>query len=199
MAVGVPTDIIRRRPDIRSAERALAAQTARIGVAEASLYPSFTLNGSIGLDALSMSDIPSATWTLSGGPRFSWPIFDAGAIRQNIKVQSALTEQSLIQYKSVVLAALQEVENALVSYAQEQQRRENLRQASQAAQAAAELARQKFEAGLTDFTDVLDTQRSLLSFQDQLAQSNGAVTSDLIRLYKALGGGWTSFTSDELL
>jgi multidrug efflux system outer membrane protein len=199
VAVGVPADIIRRRPDIRSAERALAAQTARIGVAEASLYPSFTLNGSIGLDALSMSDIPSATWTLSGGPRFSWPIFDAGAIRQNIKVQSALAEQSLIQYKSVVLAALQEVENALVSYAQEQQRRENLRQAAQAARTAAELARQKFEVGLTDFTDVLDTQRSLLSFQDQLAQSDGAVTSNLIRLYKALGGGWTSLASDEPL
>jgi multidrug efflux system outer membrane protein len=197
VAVGVPADIIRRRPDIRSAERALAAQTARIGVAEASLYPSFTLNGSIGLDALSMRDIPSATWTLSGGPRFSWPIFDAGAIRQNIKVQSALAEQSLIQYKSVVLTALQEVENALVSYAQEQQRRENLRQAAQAAQAAAELARQKFEAGLTDFTDVLDTQRSLLSFQDQLAQSDGAVTSDLIQLYKALGGGWNTLASNE--
>jgi NodT family efflux transporter outer membrane factor (OMF) lipoprotein len=199
VAVGVPADVIRRRPDIRSAERALAAQTARIGVAKASLYPSFTLNGSIGLDALKMSDISSAAWSLSGGPRFSWPIFDAGAIRQNIEVQSALAEQSLIQYEAVVLAALKEVENALVSYAREQQRRENLRHAAQAAETASELAQQKFQAGLTDFSNVLDTQRSLLNFQDQLAQSEGAVTSDLIRLYKALGGGWVSSASNEQL
>lgn len=197
VAVGVPADIIRRRPDIRSAERSLAAQTARIGVATASLYPSFTLSGSIGLDALSLSDLSSGSWTLSGGPRFSWPIFDAGAIRQNINAQYAVVEQYLLQYKSVVLAALQEVENALISYAQEQQRRENLQQAAQAAQTAAELARQEFEAGLTDFTTVLDTQRSVLSFQDQLAQSDGAVTSDLIRLYKALGGGWNSLAPNE--
>ena len=199
VAVGVPADVIRRRPDIRSAERALAAQTARIGVAKASLYPSFTLNGSVGLDALSMRDIYHAAWSLTGGPRFSWPIFDAGAIRQNIEVQSALAEQSLIQYEAVVLAALQEVENALVSYAQEQQRKENLRQAALAAETAAELARQKFQAGLTDFSNVLDTQRSLLNFKDQLAQSEGAVTSDLIRLYKALGGGWVSLASNEQL
>jgi NodT family efflux transporter outer membrane factor (OMF) lipoprotein len=196
VAVGVPADIIRRRPDIRSAERALAAQTARIGVARASLYPSFTLNGSIGLEALSMRKFSSAGWSLSGGPRLSWPIFDAGAIRQNIEVQSALTEQSLIQYEAVVLTALQEVENALVSYAQEQQRRENLLQATQSAKRAAELAHQKFQAGLTDFSDVLDTQRSLLSFQDQLAQSQGTVTSNLVRLYKALGGGWGPLTSN---
>ena len=197
IAVGVPADIIRRRPDIRSAERALAAQTARIGVATAKLYPGFTLNGSLGLDTASLSHISSGSWTLSGGPRFSWPIFDAGAIKQNIKVQSALAEEYLLQYKSVVLSALKEVENDLISYSQEQQRRENLRAAVQAAQTAAQLARQEFEVGLTDFTTVLDTQRSLLSFQDQLAQSDGAVTSNVIRLYKALGGGWNSFASNE--
>jgi multidrug efflux system outer membrane protein len=199
VAVGVPADVIRRRPDIRSAERALAAQTARIGVAKASLYPSFTLNGSIGFEALSWTDIPSADWALSGGPRISWPIFDAGAIRQNVKVQSALAEQALIQYEAAVLGALEDVENALVSYAEEQRKRENLREAAQAAKEAAELAQHKYQAGLTDFSDVLDAQRSLLSFQDQLAQSDGAVTSNLIRLYKALGGGWTSLASDEQL
>ena len=198
VAVGVPADIIRRRPDIRGAERALAAQTARIGVATANLYPSFTLNGSLGLDASSLSNASSSgSWTLSGGPRFSWPIFDAGAIRQNINVQSAFAEEYLLQYKSTVLNALQEVENALISYAQDQQRRENLRQAALAAQEAATLARQEFEVGLIDFTTVLDTQRSLLSFQDQLAQSDGTVTSDVIRLYKALGGGWNYLASKE--
>jgi multidrug efflux system outer membrane protein len=168
-------------------------------VAKASLYPSFTLNGSIGFEALSWTDIPSADWALSGGPRISWPIFDAGAIRQNVKVQSALAEQALIQYEAAVLGALEDVENALVSYAEEQRKRENLREAAQAAKEAAELAQHKYQAGLTDFSDVLDAQRSLLSFQDQLAQSDGAVTSNLIRLYKALGGGWTSLASDEQL
>jgi outer membrane protein, multidrug efflux system len=196
VAIGVPADIIRRRPDIRGAERTLAAQTARIGVATARLYPSFTLNGSFGLNADSLSDISSGSWLLSGGPRFSWPIFDAGAIKQNINVQSAIADEYLLQYKSVVLSALQEVENDLVSYVREQQRRENLHQATQAAQAAVQLASQKYESGLTDFTTVLDTQRSLLSFQDQLAQSDGAVTSNLIRLYKALGGGWDSLNSN---
>lgn len=196
VAIGVPADIIRRRPDIRGAERSLAAQTARIGVAAARLYPSFTLNGSLGLNADSISDISSGSWLLSGGPRFSWPIFDAGAIKQNINVQSAIADEYLLQYKSVVLSALQEVENDLVSYIRELQRRENLRQATAAAQAAAQLASHKYESGLTDFTTVLDTQRSLLSFQDQLAQSDGAVTSNLIRLYKALGGGWDSLDSN---
>ena len=197
IAIGVPADIIRQRPDIRSAERSLAAQTARIGVATASLYPSFTLNGSLGLSSLSINDIPSASWTLSGGPRLSWPIFDAGAIRQNIEVQSALTEQYLIQYESTVLSALKEVENVLISYAYELQKREYLRQAVDAAQIASELAQQKFEAGLTDFSDVLDTQRSLLSYQDQLAQSDGSLITYVIQLYKALGGGWAPLETDE--
>ena len=199
VAIGIPADVIRRRPDIRSAERALAAQTARIGVAKASLYPSFTLNGSLGFEALTYSDIPYAAWSLSGGPRFSWPIFDAGAIGQNIKVQTALAEQTLLQYKAAVLGALEDVENALVSYAEEQNKRENLRQAAQAAETAAELAQYEYQAGLTDFNNVLEAQRSVLSFQDQLAQSDGAVTSNLIRLYKALGGGWTPMSSDEQL
>ena len=202
IAVGVPAEMIRRRPDVRRAERELAAQTARIGVATADLYPKFTLSGSIGVEALSFNKLTSNlsssdSWALSGGPRISWAVFDAGAIRQNIKVQSALQEQALIQYESTILGALEDVENALVSYADEQRRMDNLREAAQAAQTAAELAQNKYQAGLTDFSNVLDAQRSLLSFQDQLAQSSGTVTSNLIRLYKALGGGWTSFASEE--
>jgi len=193
IAVGVPADLLRRRPDIRRAERQLAAQTARIGVAMAELYPKFTLSGSIGLEALSLSNLSSSgLWSLSGGPRISWAIFKAGAIRQNIEVQSALQEQYLIAYEATVLSALEEVENALVAYAEEQQRRESLIEATQAAQSAVTLAQHKFRAGLTDFSNVLDAQRSLLSLQDQLIQSEGAVTSNLIRLYKALGGGWTA-------
>jgi NodT family efflux transporter outer membrane factor (OMF) lipoprotein len=198
VAVGVPADVLRRRPDICKAERQLAAQTARIGVATAELYPKFTLSGSIGLETLSMSN-PSSTgsWTLSGGPKITWAIFKAGAIRQNIEVQSALQEQYLIAYESTVLSALEEVENALVAYAEEQQKRQSLSEATQASRKSVELAQHKYQAGLTDFSNVLDAERSLLSFQDQLAQSEGNVTSNLVRLYKALGGGWTSMAADK--
>jgi multidrug efflux system outer membrane protein len=192
VAVGVPADMIRHRPDVRRAERELAAQTARVGVATANLYPQLTLNGSIGLETLSLTNPSSQrSQTVSGGPRFSWAIFDP-TVRPNIEVQSALQEQALITYRAAVLGSLEEVEDALIEYAQEQQRRDNLRQAAEAAQAAADLAQNKYQAGLTDFSNVLDAERSLLSFKDQLAQSNGTVTSNLIRLYKALGGGWTS-------
>ena len=196
VAVGVPADLLRRRPDVRQAERELAAQTAKIGVATADLYPKFTLSGSIGLESLSMNNPSSGILTLTGGPQITWAIFKGGAIRQNIEVQSALQEQALIQYEAVILGALEEVENALVAYAEVQQRRQSLSEATQAAQKAAELAQYKYQAGLTDFTNILDAQRSLLSFQEQLAQSNGDVTSNLVRLYKALGGGWPSLAKD---
>jgi outer membrane protein, multidrug efflux system len=196
VAVGVPADLLRRRPDVRQAERQLAAQTARIGVATADLYPKFTLSGSIGLEALSSSNPLSKSLTLSGGPQITWALFKGGAIRQNIEVQSALQEQYLITYEATVLGALEEVENALVAYAEVQQRRQSLSEAAQAAQKAVELAQHKYQAGLTDFNNVLDAQRSLLSFQEQLTQSEGTVTSNLVRLYKALGGGWTSMAPD---
>jgi NodT family efflux transporter outer membrane factor (OMF) lipoprotein len=197
VAVGVRADLLRRRPDVRQAERQLAAQTARIGVATADLYPKFTLNGSIGLEALSGSNPLFKSLTLSGSPQVTWALFKGGAIRQNIEVQSALQEQYLITYESTVLGALEEVENALVAYAEVQQRRQSLSEATQAAQKAVELAQHKYQAGLTDFNNVLDAQRSLLSLQEQLTQSEGKVTSNLIRLYKALGGGWTSVAPGE--
>ncbi len=197
VAVGVPADLLRRRPDVRRVERELAAQTARVGVATADLYPKFTLSGSIGLELLSLRNLSSSgVWNLSGGPKITWAIFRAGAIRQNIEVQSALQEQYLIAYESAVLSALEEVENSLVAYSEEQQRRQSLRKAAEAAQKAVNLAQQKFQSGLTDFSNVLEAQRSLLSFQDQLVQSEGTVTSNLVRLYKALGGGWTSMVPD---
>ncbi|MCG6917666.1 MAG: efflux transporter outer membrane subunit [Deltaproteobacteria bacterium] len=191
-AVGIPADTMRNRPDIRRAERLVAAQTARIGVATADLYPKFRLFGTIGLESLSTGDFftyASRTWGF--GPSFSWNIFDAGAIRQNIKAQTARQEQALIQYESAVLQALEEVENVLVAYAKEQQRREHLIEAEAAGERATRLAQDQYEAGLVNFNNVLDTQRSLLVIQDQLAQSDGTVTSNLVRLYKALGGGWT--------
>lgn len=191
VAVGVPAETLRNRPDIRIAERNLAAQTARIGVATADLFPKFRLFGTIGLESLSSKDFlewDSRTWRI--GPGISWNIFDGGAIRQNIKVQTARQEQALIQYESIVLNAKEEVENVLVAFAKEQRRRESLVRATEAARQADLLARDRYQAGLVDFSNVLIAQLSLLSFQDELVQSDGAVTTNLVRLYKALGGGW---------
>ncbi|MFO7667329.1 MAG: efflux transporter outer membrane subunit [Desulfobacterales bacterium] len=193
LAVGIPADILRQRPDIRRTERQLAAQTARVGVATAEMYPKINLTGSIGFESLSLDSLISAgSRAYSFGPRITWPIFKAGSIRSNIEVQSALQEQYLIQYEAAILKALEEVENALVAYMEEQNRRQSLSDAKRAASQAADLAQDLYKVGLTDFTSVLDAQRSLLSFEDQLIQSEGKIISGLIRLYKALGGGWTS-------
>jgi NodT family efflux transporter outer membrane factor (OMF) lipoprotein len=192
VAIGVPADALRRRPDIRRAERQLAAQTAQIGVATVALYPSFSLFGSIGLEALAPGRlVTAAARATSFGGNASWTLFDAGRIRQNIAAQAALQEQALGRYEATILAALREVEDALVAYANEQARGSALRDAAAAARNAFELARTQYESGLVDFQVVLDTQRSVLSLQDQVAVSDGQVASNLIRLYKALGGGWT--------
>ncbi|MCB2227039.1 MAG: efflux transporter outer membrane subunit [Desulfarculaceae bacterium] len=191
IAVGIPAETLRRRPDIRRAERRLAAQTARVGVATAELYPKFRLGGTLGLEGLSGSDLTSGSnffWGLL--PSFSWNIFNAGAVRARIEAQSAVQEETLLAYQAAVLTALEEVENSLTGYAQEQRRREALRQAVAAAKDAEGLSQDLFQAGLNNFDSVLDAQRSLLTFQDQLAISEGVVTARFISLYKALGGGW---------
>jgi NodT family efflux transporter outer membrane factor (OMF) lipoprotein len=196
VAVGVPADALRRRPDVRRAERQLAAQTAEVGVATADLYPRFSLSGSIGVEALVPDNLFSADSRTHGGSAFfAWPVFDAGAIRSNIEVQSALQEQALFQYEAAVLTALEEVENAIVAYAKEQHRRASLGEGTQAAQNAVDLAQSQYSSGLIDFNIVLIAQRSLLSLQEQLAVSEGEVTANLISLYKALGGGWTTLAS----
>jgi NodT family efflux transporter outer membrane factor (OMF) lipoprotein len=198
LSIGIPSDVLRNRPDVRKAERELAAQTARIGVATADLYPKFTLSGSIGIETLQISTQPiSQTWSIGGGPGITWAIFKGGAIRQNIEAQSALQEQALINYETAILSALEDVENALVAYGEEQIRRDSLQEAAQAAQKAVQLAKYKYQSGLTDFYNVLEAERSLLTIQELLAQSNGTVASNLVRLYEALGGGWTSIASDE--
>ncbi|PKN88805.1 MAG: RND transporter [Deltaproteobacteria bacterium HGW-Deltaproteobacteria-1] len=198
VAVVVPADVMRRRPDVRKAERNLASQTAKVGVATADLYPKFKMSGTIGLDALSIGNLfLSGSRNYSFGPSITIPLFAGGSIRKNIDVQSALQEQYLIAYETAVLNALEEVENALVAYTEEQSRRQWLIDAATAAKLAAQLAKIKYESGITDFTSVLDADRSLLSAEDDLAQSEGKVTANLIRLYKALGGGWTSAAKEN--
>ncbi len=191
VAVGIPAEALRRRPDVRRAERTLAAQTAAVGVATAAKYPQFALSGSIGYEAITKGN-PLSLGNLIGsilGSGF-YTIFDAGRIRQQIEVQNARQEQALIDYEVTILGALEEVENALIGYVDEQVRRESLVEAAESAERAVDLVRTNYAAGLIDFQPVLESQRSLLVLQDQLVRSNGAVTSNLIRLYKALGGGW---------
>ncbi|MEI7733260.1 MAG: efflux transporter outer membrane subunit [Verrucomicrobiota bacterium] len=192
VAVGVPADLLRRRPDVRTAERQLAAQTAQIGVARAQLYPNFSLSGTLGLESLEYANLYTASARAAQGlAKAAWTIFDGGSIRQNIKLQTAKQEEALSAYESTVLTALKDVESALVAYANEQTRRDSLTEAAKAGQSAFELASFQYNAGLASFQSVLDTQQSLLSTQDQLATSRAKVTSNLISLYKALGGGWT--------
>ncbi|MFP3929057.1 MAG: TolC family protein, partial [Desulfobacteraceae bacterium] len=162
-----------------------------IGVAVADLYPRLRLRGSIGVETLDLSRLGAgAVWPFSYGLGLQWPVFDAGRTRRNIEVQEALQEQALAGYERIVLSALEEVENALSEYASEQTRLEALHLAAEAAEKAVELARLRYEAGLIDFGSVLDAQRSLLGFEDQVAESQGALATGLVRLYKALGGGW---------
>ncbi len=191
VVVGIPSNFVRQRPDIRAAERRLAAQTERIGVATADLYPQFSLFGSIGWSAEDVGDLigsSSRVWSL--GPSFRWNLFDFGRVRGNIQVQDARTEQLLKVYENTVLLGLEEVENALVGYVKEQQRRDALLRAVTASRRAAELSRDAYSKGLEDFQTVLDAERSVLDLEDSLAGSRGRVVTNLIALYKALGGGW---------
>jgi NodT family efflux transporter outer membrane factor (OMF) lipoprotein len=195
IAVGIPADVLRQRPDIRRAERELAARTARIGEATADLYPRIRLSGSIGVETLDLNHLgKTAVWPFGYGLSIQWPVFDAGRIRRNIDAQKALQEQALARFQGAVLSALKEVETAMSAYALERKRLEALGRAAGAAEEAVELARIRYEAGLIDFGDVLEAQRSLLGFQDQVAESEGSVAADLVRLYKALGGGWQAMT-----
>jgi outer membrane protein, multidrug efflux system len=188
---GLPSDLLQRRPDVQQAERQLAAATARVGVAAADLYPKFSLTGDVGLQSISASDwfTPgSRFWT--AGPAVQWRIFEAGRIRANIAVQNARVDQALAAYEQAMLAAFTEVEGALTAYAKEQTRRQSLAHGTQASEQAVALAGDLYRNGLADFLRVLESQRSLYQSQDNLIQSERAVSSDLIALYKALGGGW---------
>ncbi len=192
VAIGVPAETLRQRPDIRRAERQLAAATAQIGEAEAARYPNLTLSGTLGLQAVSLGNLlNSGAFMYSLAANTAATIFDGGRLKQKVEIQNALQEQALITYQSAVQGALRDVENGLVAYAEEQNRNSRLKDAVKSAQNAEGLALNQYSSGLIDFVTVLDTQRSLLSLQDQLIQSDAAVTSNLARLYKALGGGWS--------
>ena len=191
VAISNPETLLRRRPDVRAAERQLAAATARIGVSVADLYPRVTFNGRVGLEASTFSGLGGAgseTWSF--GPHITWAALDLGHVRARIQAADARTEASLATYEKIVLTSLEETENALVEFGREQTRRDFLDESVQASQTAATLAHQRFENGATDFLTVLDAERVLLEAQNQLAQSQTRTATALIAVYKALGGGW---------
>lgn len=195
VALGVPAEALRRRPDVRAAERRVAAAWAQGDAARARLYPRFSLVGSIGLESLDLARllVPGAGF-FRLTPSSTWRFFDRRQLRQSLVVQDERISQAAVQYESTVLRALREVEDALTTYVQERIRRDSLTDAVAAAQRAADLAVQRYNTGLRDFRDVLDSQRSLVSLQDQLASSRANVSAAAIRLYRALGGGWSALT-----
>jgi multidrug efflux system outer membrane protein len=191
VAIGDPAQLLRRRPDIREAERKLAASTAGIGVAEADLFPRVTFIGDIGLQATSFTGLGGpASDTRSFGPAITWAALDIGHVRSRIAAAGAGAAANLAQYEKTVLTALEETENALVDFGRVRARRDFLAESVKASQVASDLARARYNDGATDFLTVLDAERVLLEAQDQLAQTDTQTATALVAVYKALGGGW---------
>jgi NodT family efflux transporter outer membrane factor (OMF) lipoprotein len=194
VAVGIPADLLRRRPDIRRAERQVAAQSARIGVAEADLYPSLTLNGFLGYAADDIERLFRSNSFLGFiVPTLQWNILNYGRIANNIRSQDARLEVAALEYQQTVLTAGREVEDALVAFLRTQQQAARLEVSVQEAERSVELVLIQFRGGVTDFNRVFNTQAVLVSQQDQLAVARGEIAQNLIRVYKALGGGWQYF------
>jgi len=190
-AIGDPGALLRRRPDIRVAERNLAASTALIGVAVGDLFPKVTFLGAAGYDAVNFRGIgASGSDTFNVGAGISWAALDLGRVRARIHIARAHAEGDLAAYESAVLGALEETEDALITYGRAQARRDMLVEAAAASDKASNLARQRFQGGLTDFVNVLDAERDTLAVEDALAQSRTQAATALVAVYKALGGGW---------
>jgi NodT family efflux transporter outer membrane factor (OMF) lipoprotein len=196
IVVGIPTDLLRRRPDIRSAEYQAAAQSAQIGVAKADLYPAFSLTGTFGflssdVNSFKLGDM--FAWksrTYQAGPSVQWNIFNYGRITNNVRVQDARFEELLIVYQNTVLKAYREVEDGLVAFLKARKRAEFLAQGTAAAESALDLVMQQYREGLKDFTAVLIAQQALLNEQENLTVALGNLSSNLVAVYRGLGGGW---------
>lgn len=189
--VGLPGELVRRRPDIRQAEAQLHAATADIGVAVANFYPTVTLNGSVGFQALQWNtlwDLNARQWSL--GPGISVPIFQGGQLRSTLQLRKAQQQEAAIAWQKALLQAWHDVDNALTAYRTEQARRDQLSAAVEQNRRALALAQSRYQQGVTSFLDVLDAQRSLLATQQSLADATTTVSTNLVALYRALGGGW---------
>ena len=191
LAIGIPADTLRQRPDVRAAERQVVAALARVSQAEAARWPGFSLGGTLGVSAASVSALTgTAAVATSLLARASLPLFDGGAARAQLHVQQAALLQSRAAYDAVVLGALRDVEDALLALRSDRQRLASLGNATAAARNAAAMARKQYSSGLVDFQTVLQTQRTELSAQDGQSVAAANVSSDQVRLYQALGGGW---------
>lgn len=193
LALNIPAQTLRQRPDVRTAEYRISAALARLSAADAARYPSFSIGGSLGLNALTLSGLTSGASVASALlGSLSVPLLDGGAARAQVRAQEAALEQARVAYEGVVLAALKDVEDALVTLQGDRSRLVNLQNAAIAASNAALLAQQRYASGLIDFQTVLQTQRTQLTAQDNVASTQADISADHVRLYKALGGGWSS-------
>jgi len=189
--IGLPSELLRRRPDIRRAEAEILAEAARLGVARSELYPKFVLSGALGRFANGSGGLTLGVGNFFAlGPSVRLPIFNAGRIRSNIKAQDERVNQALLRYENTVYVAVQEVENSLADYQGQREQLAHLESAVNSSRRAVDLSRELYTAGLADFLSVLDAQNVLYTNEDELAQSEAAVVLDLVALYKALGGGW---------
>jgi len=192
--VGLPADLLRRRPDIRAAEAQLHADTANIGVAIASYYPQFSVSGSFGFQGISIGQMTQwAAQTWSWGPTINWPIFAGGKISAQVELQKATLQADLFAYRNTVMTALQEVESAEISFTKDQERRAAINDVVDDNQQAYDLSKQLYTQGQAEFINVLSAEISLASSKNQQAQINATIATDLIALFKALGGGWSEF------
>jgi multidrug efflux system outer membrane protein len=190
--VGLSSELLKRRPDVRRADAEVAAASARVGVARSDFFPKITLTGSAGRQGTSFSGLTLGAGNFFAvGPAIRLPIFTGGRLRANMAAQKQRLSQAQLAYQSTVLRSLEETENALTSYGREQERREHLQAAAQASRESTHLASELYLRGLSDFLAVLDAQRQQLAIEDDLAQSDTAVVTNLVALYKALGGGWS--------
>jgi multidrug efflux system outer membrane protein len=191
IAVGVPADLLRRRADLRRAERLLAAEVARVGVAEGDLLPRLAVLGSLGLSTTNSGTLfedDSAFYSI--GPSLRWSLFEGGRLKNRLRAQEARAEQALVAWERTLLTALEEAENAMTSFVRGQDRRTALEAAATQAKLAVELAKTQYEEGLSDFQTVLDSERALAALEDELARSDAGITLSAIALYRALGGGF---------
>ena len=195
-APGVPLDLLKRRPDIQQAERELAASTARIGVATASLFPDVTISGSIGSQGQGWGTLPNVgkhIWSF--GPGAVWPLLDFGALDAEVDIAGLAAHASLLNYRKTILDAVQQVDTSLDGYEAEQSRMDKLGTAMIAAQRAVDLATQRYNRGLTDFLNVVDAEREFYDLQEQYAEAQVAQGEQFVALYKSLGGGWQNYQS----
>jgi multidrug efflux system outer membrane protein len=190
-SIGTPESLLRRRPDIRVAERQLAAATAGIGIAVADLFPRISFVGSWGFDAIASNDLgKTSSETYAFGPSIQWAAFDLGRVHQRIQQREAAADGALAQYQKTVLLALEETDASLTNYAKARVKQQHLQASATASADAAQLARTRFDSGVTDFLTVLDAERTVLEAEDQLAQSQTQTATALLAMYKALGGGF---------